>query len=102
MVALSRLILPEGKGREAVRGFNASNLRSTMRLNAIAQVRAQTIATRISVKVRHPGQPRSSRAATTIAARAKGRAKIVWESFINSAQVLKGGNIEHRTLNIEH
>src|SRR5437667_7638420 len=87
IVALSRLILPVGNGRPAVRGFNASNLRSTMRLNDIAHVRAQTIAATISANVRHPGQPRLSRAATTIAARAKGRAKRVWESLTNSDQV---------------
>src|SRR5712691_4525477 len=93
MVALSRLICPVGSGRPAVRGFNASNLRSTMRLKDIAHVRAQTIAAKINANVRQPGQPRWSRAATTMAARAKGRAKIVWESLTNSAKVLKAGNL---------
>jgi hypothetical protein len=54
-------------------------------LNAIAQVRAQTIAARISANTLHPGHPRVSRAATTIAAIANGRAKIVWLNFTNSA-----------------
>ena len=36
-------ICPEGKCRVAVRGFRASKWRSTMRLNAIAQVRAAAI-----------------------------------------------------------
>jgi cation transport regulator ChaC len=46
-----------------------------MRLKAIAQVRAQTMAARIRPKVRQPGQPRCSRAATIIAASAKGSAR---------------------------
>ena len=82
-IALGMLICPVGRCRAAVRGFNASNLRSTIRLKAIAHVRAQTIAARISPNVRHPGQPRLSRAATTIAARAKGSAKTVCENFTN-------------------
>src|SRR5450631_3075038 len=45
----------------------------------MAHVRAQTIAARISPKVRQPGQPRFSRAATSIAASAKGSAKTVCE-----------------------
>src|SRR5580693_953599 len=56
-----------------------------MRLNAIAQVRAQTMAVRISAKVFHPGQPWVSRAATAIEASAKGRAKTVWESLTKPA-----------------
>jgi hypothetical protein len=56
-----------------------------MRLNAIAQVRAQTMAARINPKVFHPGQPRLSRAATTIEAKANGRAKTVWDSFTKAA-----------------
>ncbi len=54
-----------------------------MRLNAIAHVRAQTIAARISPKVRQPGQPRCARAATTIAASANGSAKTVCEKRTN-------------------
>src|SRR3954469_18799836 len=86
-MALARLIWPVGKCRPAVRGFSASNLRSTMRLKAMAQVRAHTIAARISPKVRHPGQPRLSRAATAMAARAKGRAKMVWEKRTKDAHL---------------
>jgi hypothetical protein len=48
-------------------------------LNAIAQVRAQTIAAKISPKVFQPGQPRFARAATSIAASANGNAKTVCE-----------------------
>jgi hypothetical protein len=50
-----------------------------MRLKAIAQVRAQTIAATINPNVCQPGQPRFSRAATAIAANANGSAKIVCE-----------------------
>ena len=46
-------------------------LQRGIRLNAIAQVRAQTIATRISPKTRQPGQPRLSRAATNSARQAR-------------------------------
>ena len=84
-MALASEIWPVGRWRLAVRGFSASNLRSTMRLKAMAQVRAQTIAARISPKVRQPGQPRWSRAATTIAASANGRAKTVCEKRTNEA-----------------
>ena len=55
--ALNRLISPAGRWRSAVRGFFASNLRSTMRLNAIAHVRAQTMHTTISAKSFTPGKP---------------------------------------------
>src|SRR5664279_3013660 len=83
--ALNRLIWPVGKWRPAVRGFSASSLRSTMRLKAIAQVRAQTMAARIRPNVRQPGHPRLPRAATAIAANAKGKAKAVWENRTNEA-----------------
>jgi len=91
--ALKREICPAGRWRVAVRGLAASNLRSTMRLKAIAHVRAQTIASRMRPKVRQPGQPRFSRAATTIPASAKGRAKTVCESFTNSAHLRSVANI---------
>ena len=55
--ALNKLILPAGRWRLAVRGFSASNLRSTMRLNAIAHVRAQTMQTTISTTSFTPGKP---------------------------------------------
>ena len=58
-----------------------------MRLNAMAQVRAQTIAARIRPKVRQPGQPRLSRAATAIAASANGSAKTVCEKRTNEAHL---------------
>ena len=56
-----------------------------MRLNAIAHVRAQIIAARISPKIFQPGQPRFSRAATSIAASANGSAKTVCEKRTNEA-----------------
>ncbi len=56
-MALASEICPAGRCRLAVRGLSASNFRSTMRLNAIAQVRAQTIAARISPK--HLASPAS-------------------------------------------
>jgi hypothetical protein len=55
----------------------ASNLRSTTRLKAMAQVRAETMAARISPKVRHPGHPELARAATAMAAKANGSANTV-------------------------
>ena len=82
-IALASEIWPAGKWRFLVRGFSASNLRSTIRLNAIAHVRAQTIAVKISRNVLQPGQPRLSRAATIIAASANGSANTVCEKRTN-------------------
>ena len=65
-------------------GFSRSNSRSAIRLNDMAQVRAQTIAARMSKKILQPGQPRLSRAATAIEAKAKGSAKMVWGNLMNS------------------
>src|SRR5215467_9529062 len=87
------VICPVAKWRAAVRGFKASNLRSTIRLKTMAQVRPQTIAARINPNVLHPGQPRFSRAATAIAARAKGKAKRVWENRMNEAHLRIAENI---------
>src|ERR1017187_6795826 len=75
-----------------------------MRLNAIAQVRAQIIAARTSPNVRQPGQPRLSRAATAMAASAKGRAKTVCEKRTKEAHFLIREIIQfgkHPTSNIE-
>src|SRR5687767_719477 len=83
--ALAREICPAGKWRLAVRGFLASNRRSTMRLKAIAQVRAQKTAATIKRNNLQPGHPRESFAATAMEASAKGRAKTVCEIFTNSA-----------------
>src|SRR5689334_1259501 len=88
IIAPGRLILPVGKCLPAVLGLSASNLRSAIRLNAIAHVRAQTMQARMSPNFLQPGQPRLSLAATTIAARANGSAKIVCENFTNSAHFL--------------
>jgi len=85
--ALKRLSWRCGRCRMAVRGLAASNLRSTMRLNAIAAVRAPTIASRISNNVRHSGTgavPSSLSNATSMEASANGSAKIVCENFTNS------------------
>src|SRR5258706_14638542 len=92
-MALASEIWPVGKWRMAVRGLAWSNFRSTIRLNAMAQVRAQTIAARMSPNVRQPGQPRSARAATTIEASANGKAKTVCDIFQNSAHLLKVSKI---------
>jgi hypothetical protein len=54
-------------------------------LNVIAQVRAKNIAAKISKNVRHPGQPRSPRAATAIEATANGSANTVCDSLRNPA-----------------
>src|SRR5713101_7049535 len=64
-----------------------------MRLKDMAQVRAQTIAARIKPNVRQPGQPRWSRAATAIAAKANGKAKTVCENLTNSAHLRSVPNI---------
>src|SRR2546429_2889213 len=73
-----------------------------MRLKVIAQVRAQSIAARIRPNVRQPGQPRWSRAATTMEARANGSAKTVWENLTNEAHLMNAENIERPTSNAEH
>src|SRR5690349_13669241 len=92
-MALANEIWPVGKWRVAVRGLALSNFRSTIRLKAIAQVRAQTIAARISPKVRQPGQPRSARAATTMEANANGSAKTVCDDLPKPAHLLTVANI---------
>jgi hypothetical protein len=45
------------------------------------------MAAKINRNVPQPGHPFLSRAAMVIEARAKGRAKIVWENFTNSPQL---------------
>jgi hypothetical protein len=57
-----------------------------MRLNDMAQVRAQNIAARISRNVRQPGQPWFPRAATAMEATANGSANTVCDSLTNPAQ----------------
>src|SRR5262245_2289114 len=99
--ALPRLICPAGRCRLAVRGLSASNLRSTMRLNAMAHVRAHTIATRIKPNVFQPGQPRLSRAATHIAASAKGNAKIVCEKRTNESHLPIGEVISYFNIQLD-
>src|SRR5687767_13890909 len=78
----------------AVRGFSLSNFRSTMRLNDMAHVRAHTMAATIKTNGRQPGQPRVSRAATTIAARANGKAKTVCENFTKAPHLRISANID--------
>src|SRR6185436_8700239 len=101
--ALPREISPRGRWRLAVRGLALSNSRSTIRLNAIAHVRAEIMAARIRTNILQPGHPLFSRAATAIEASAKGRAKTVCENLTNEPHFLiwKKTNIEHPTLNIE-
>ena len=55
---LAMEMAPAGRCRPAVRGFNASNRRSTIRLKAMAQVRPLTMAARTSKKTFQPGHPR--------------------------------------------
>jgi hypothetical protein len=76
-IAASRTVMvPRGSSRPAVRGFKASNLASTRRLNPIAALRADTIATRIQATVPHPIGAR--REANSAPASANGSAKTVW------------------------
>ena len=62
----------------------------------MAQVRAHIIAARINPKILPPGQPRFSRAATSIAAKAKGRANTVWEKRTNSPHLRSVANMISR------
>ena len=84
-IAAGREILPAGRCRLEVRGLSPSKRRSTIRLNAMAQVRAPVMAVRMRRKAFQPGQPLESREATSMEAMANGRAKSVWEIFTNSA-----------------
>src|SRR5262245_11012405 len=75
-VASRAVMVPRGSSRPEVRGFSASNLASTRRLNPIAALRAETIVTRIQPTLPHStGARRDARSAP---ASAKGRAKTVW------------------------
>ena len=82
--ASSTPMAPDGRCRAAVRGFRASNRRSAIRLNPIAAVRAQTMAARVKMKIRQPGQPPPSRDATAMLASANGNAKTVCEKRTNA------------------
>ncbi len=73
-----------------------------MRLKAMAQVRAQTIAAKIRRKILEPGQPRVARAATIIEASAKGSAKIVCDNFTKLENFLIWENIECPCSTTEH
>src|SRR5262245_50620731 len=101
--ALTREISPVGRCRPAVRGFPRSKSRSTIRLKAIAQVRAQTIAARMRLKVLHPGHPRWARAATTIDASANGSANTVCESLTKLPHLNKpaSGDVDRAQLDSE-
>ena len=57
LTALVMEMAPAGRCRPAVRGFNASNRRSTIRLKAMAQVRPLIMAARTSKKTLQPGHP---------------------------------------------
>ena len=71
---------PVTKWRCFVLGFRPSSFRSTIRLKIMAQVRAVTIANKMSENNLQPGQPFSGAEATTIDAKANGRAKTVCEN----------------------
>src|SRR5208282_1740674 len=68
---------PAGMSRSFVRGFRASMSRSAIRLNAIADERAPTIAPTIQKRVGRGGTPPD---ANTAERSAKGSAKTVWEN----------------------
>ena len=70
------LIAPRGSSRPAVRGLSASMRASTRRLNPIAALRAETMATRIQAIVVQPTE--TWRDARSAPASAKGSAKTVW------------------------
>lgn len=52
---LSAFKIPAGISRIAVRGLSASNFASSQRLKAMAALRANTIQSTTSMKVRHQG-----------------------------------------------
>src|SRR6266568_575075 len=79
-----RVNWPAGMARVRVRGLAASSSASAQRLNAMAQERADTIATRIQPSVRHEGQPC---AANNVAVKANGRAKMECSHLIISSVV---------------
>ena len=70
--------------RLLVRGLAASNSASAQRLKAMAQERAATIATRIQATFCQPGNPL---AASNIAVKAKGSAKMECSHLIISIVV---------------
>ena len=75
---------PAGRARSRVRGLAASMCRSAMRLKAIAQERAPTIASAIQSNCRGAGSPP---AASTAPSSAKGSAKSVCSILIISSVV---------------
>jgi len=68
-----RLSMPAGIARILVRGLAASMSASAQRLKAMAQERAETMATRIHNRVRREGRPCAAR---MVAVNANGSAKI--------------------------
>lgn len=80
-----------GKALEAVRGFASSNLRSTIRLNPMAQVLAPTIANTIQPNVVPPGTPCADRKAPI---KANGSAKTVCSNLIISSNMVIFFNID--------
>src|SRR6478672_7806032 len=78
------LTSPAGSARPAVRGLAASIRRSTSRLNAIAALRAPTMATTIQATVRQGGHPPAAR---SIPRKANGSAKRVCSILIISSTV---------------
>src|SRR5210317_1464956 len=80
-----------GKALEAVLGLSPSNLRSTIRLNPMAQVRAPSIANTIQQNVVVSGTPRADRKAPI---KANGRAKTVCLNLIISSNMAVFFNID--------
>ena len=73
-------MLPAGISRVAVRGFLASMSRSTTRLKPMAEDRAKSMHSTMSTSCTQENP--SMRQASTLAARAKGSAKMVWLTLI--------------------
>ena len=75
-----------GRCRPAVRGFSASNCRSTSRLKAMAALRANTMHNKMPSSGRAPNAVPPSRPQARIAANsANGRANTVWLKRISSS-----------------
>src|SRR5215471_13513304 len=84
-VASTTVIAPRGSSRLAVRGLSASILASTSRLNPIAALRADTIATTIHSTV---SQVRGAcRDASSAPAKANGSANTEWLKRTNDRYV---------------
>ena len=90
--AENTVTLPVGSSRPAVRGFLASSRRSTMRLNPMAAVRAPAMATKIATTC--ASVMPCPRAASAVAANAKGKANKVWLNFTMRPKVATAESTE--------